>query len=92
MNSMDKTERIISEALYTVENKATVRETGRMFNMSKSAIHNDLSKTLKKLNYSLYIKVKEVLDINTLERASRGGQATKATKALKKYLRLNKEK
>ena len=72
---------------YIIENKATIRSTANFFNISKSTVHNDVSKKLKYENLSLYNRVKEILEINFEERHIRGGNATK-----EKYLKLkNKE-
>lgn len=72
---------------YIIENKATIRSTANFFNISKSTVHNDVSKILKHENLSLYNRVKEILEINFEERHIRGGNATK-----EKYLKLkNKE-
>jgi putative DeoR family transcriptional regulator (stage III sporulation protein D) len=64
-------------ATYIVENKATIRQTAKQFNYSKSLVHNDVSNKLKNINFDLYIAVKRVLDVNFKERHYRGGQATK---------------
>ena len=51
---------------YIIENKATIRSTAKFFNISKSTVHNDVSKKLKYENLSLYNRVKEILEINGL--------------------------
>ena len=66
--------------LYVVENKATVREASKVFGVSKSTVHKDITERLDKKS-SLYKEVREVLDLNKEQRAIRGGEATK-----KKYL------
>jgi len=72
---------------YIIENKSTIRATANFFNISKSTVHNDISKKLKYENLSLYNQVKKILEINFEERHIRGGKATK-----EKYLKLkNKE-
>lgn len=62
---------------YIVENKATVRACAKKFLISKSTVYKDVSERLKKVNPSLYVQVKEILDINRQERHIRGGIATK---------------
>jgi putative DeoR family transcriptional regulator (stage III sporulation protein D) len=76
-------ERAISLAQYIIENNATVRQTAKKFNISKSTVHKDVSERLKTLNESLYRQVKLVLEQNKSERHIRGGLATKT-----KYERL----
>lgn len=69
--------------LYVVEHNSTVRETAKVFEMSKSSVHNDLHKKLPKINTSLYLLVQKIMDENFSVRHIRGGLATKA-KYLKK--------
>lgn len=64
-------------AKYLVENKSTVRETAKAFNISKSTVHKDITEKLQKINYELFLRVEEVLQFNKLERHLRGGEATK---------------
>lgn len=67
---------------YIVENKCTIRHTAKVFNISKSSVHLDVSKRLKNINFALYSQVKLVLTNNFNERNIRGGFATK-----QKYLK-----
>ncbi len=76
-------ERVIAFANYIVEHNATVRQTAKKFNLSKSTVHKDVSERLKTINEDLYEKVKQVLEQNKSERHIRGGMATKS-----KYERL----
>ena len=71
-------------ARYVIENNATVRGAAAHFGISKSTVHKDLTKTLPKINKSLYNDVKEILDQNKSERHLRGGEATRI-----KYEKLN---
>ena len=71
-------------AVYIIENKATVRAAAKKFGISKSTVHKDLSERLKRINYSLYQQVYEILQQNKAERHIRGGLATK-----EKYKRLH---
>ena len=70
-------ERAVLLAEYIIENKATVRAAAKKFCISKSTVHKDVAERLKKINPTLYIAVKEVLDLNKSERHIRGGLATK---------------
>jgi len=78
------TERCESLALYMLENNATVRSTAVYFGISKSTVHKDVSKTLKRINKPLYLSVAKLLEINKSERHIRGGQATKQKYANKR--------
>lgn len=68
---------------YIVETKATVRQAATIFGISKSTVHNDVTKRLSAINPSLSNEVKKVLDENKAQRHIRGGLATK-----KKYIEL----
>lgn len=69
---------------YLVENRTTVRATAQQFNISKSTVHKDVTKVLRRVNPALYEQVQRVLEQNKDERHLRGGEATK-----KKYLYQN---
>jgi len=64
-------------AVYMIETGATVRAAARHFGISKSTVHKDLSYRLKQINNSLYVQVRQILDVNKQERHIRGGMATK---------------
>ncbi len=64
-------------ARYIIENCATVRQTAKHFNVSKSTVHKDVKTRLPDINKRLYKMVKGVLEKNKSERHLRGGQATK---------------
>lgn len=68
--------------LYIVENKTTIRQTAKIFEISKSLVHNDLHKKLPFVNNNLYQVVQKILDENFSVRHIRGGLATK-----QKYLK-----
>lgn len=70
-------ERAVALAHYIIDSKDTVRGTARKFGISKSTVHKDLSQRLEKINPSLFLEVREVLDENKAERHIRGGMATK---------------
>ncbi|MCQ2471719.1 MAG: sporulation transcriptional regulator SpoIIID [Clostridia bacterium] len=69
---------------YIVKNRATVRMTADVFSVSKSTVHIDVTKRLRNIDSSLYLKVREILDVNKAQRHIRGGMATK-----EKYKNLN---
>ena len=62
---------------YIVENGATVRAAAKVFKISKSTVHKDVTERLKKSRPALYKRVKAVLDKNKQERHIRGGLATR---------------
>ena len=62
---------------YIVENSATVRAAAKVFKISKSTVHKDVTERLKRTQPALYKQVKKVLDLNKSERHIRGGMATR---------------
>ena len=64
-------------ALYLKENQTTVRAAAKKFGISKSTVHKDLQDRLPQFNRSLYLQVKEVLEVNKAQRHIRGGLATR---------------
>lgn len=78
--------RTLTEAEYILNTKATVRDTAKEFDVSKSTVHKDVSERLKYIDVALYSRVKKVLDFNLAERHLRGGNATR-----EKYLKLHEK-
>lgn len=77
--------RCIDLGHYIVETGATVRQAAAVFGISKSTVHNDVTKRLSVINPLLCSEVKAVLEENKAERHIRGGLATK-----KKYIEMKK--
>ena len=69
--------RVLTVAEHIKESHDTVRKTAKLFGLSKSIIHNDVSVKLKAIDYDLYLQTKVVLDENFAEKHIRGGEATK---------------
>lgn len=78
-------ERAVELAHYIIDNKTTVRNTAKKFNISKSTVHKDVTERLVKINPELAKKTHSVLEENKAERHIRGGIATR-----EKYLKLEK--
>ena len=55
-------DRIIDEANYIIKTGATVRAAAKIFGVSKSTVHKDVSERLKKIDKTLYKKAKKVLE------------------------------
>lgn len=64
-------------ARYLIEHNSTVREAAKIFGISKSTVHKDVTDKLSKINSELYETVLAVLQKNKSERHIRGGEATK---------------
>ncbi|MGM9973175.1 MAG: sporulation transcriptional regulator SpoIIID [Clostridiaceae bacterium] len=70
-------ERVLEVANYIIDSKATIRKTAKVFGVSKSTIHKDMTERLPKLNPAIAQEAKLILDLNKAERHIRGGKATK---------------
>lgn len=69
-------ERVLEVARYIAVSGATVRQAARIFGVSKSTVHKDITHKLKNINPALYKDVQRVLMKNKAERHLRGGMAT----------------
>ena len=79
-------ERAVGLAQYIIEKRATVRDAAKVFDVSKSTVHKDVTQRLTSIDPALCDSVGDVLQVNLSERHLRGGMATK-----EKYLK-QKEK
>ena len=79
-------ERAVELGNYIVEKKATVRQTAKKFEISKSTVHKDVTERLASIRPSLAERTREVLEVNKQERHIRGGLATR-----EKYLHLHEK-
>lgn len=70
-------ERAVVLAEYIVEHEATVRQTARVFHISKSTVHKDVAERLRNISPGLYAQAQAVLQQNKAQRHIRGGLATK---------------
>jgi putative DeoR family transcriptional regulator, stage III sporulation protein D len=70
-------ERVLEVANYIINSKATIRKTAKVFGVSKSTIHKDMTERLPKINPQVADEAKNILDYNKAERHIRGGKATK---------------
>ena len=80
-------ERAVALARYIVKNSATVRAAAKANSVSKSTVHSDVTRRLRKIDGELYDSVRLVLDRNKKARHLRGGEATK-----EKYMEKRKNK
>lgn len=68
--------RTLTLARHVIKTHDTVRKCAQIFDISKSTVHNDLSKRLKKINFFMYLKVKKILKYNFSQKHIRGGKFT----------------
>lgn len=78
-------QRVVEIAHYIYETKATVRQTAKIYGVSKSTVHKDVTERLLKIEPELAARVKRVLEFNKAERHIRGGEATR-----RKYEKMKK--
>lgn len=82
-NLWDSGMRAVALGEYIVEHRATVRAAASATGISKSTVHKEVTQKLRETDYGLYLKVRDILDLNKSERHIRGGNATR-----EKYLRM----
>ena len=70
-------ERTLQSANHILQTRDTIRKTAKIFHLSKSTVHNDLSKRLKSLDKRMFNQVQKILDFNFSQKHIRGGQSTK---------------
>lgn len=68
MKNISIEERAVNLAHYIIDTKDTVRGAAQKFGVSKSTVHKDVSERLTKINPSLALEVREILDENKAER------------------------
>ena len=73
----DIIKRTIDIADYIISTKDTIRETAKVFNISKSTIHKDINERLHLISYDRYIKVKKIMNEHILTRHIKGGESTR---------------
>lgn len=64
-------------AYLMINGRRTVREVAKLVGYCKSTVHHDLTTKLEKIDYKLYLDVKELLEYNKKIRHLRGGEATR---------------
>lgn len=77
--------RVLDEANYIIKTNRTIREIAGDFNVSKSTVHKDLHERLKSIDFTLFLRVDNILQYHLNIRHIRGGESTKL-----KYKVLNK--
>ena len=70
-------ERVLEVANYIIGSRSTIRKTAKIFGVSKSTIHKDMTERLPIINPAIAVKAKDILDYNKAVRHIRGGKATK---------------
>lgn len=74
---MFKKNKVLMEAIYILENNATIRDAAKYFNISKSSLHRHINKDLKMFDYELYLRIKQIFLEHNNTRHINGGLATR---------------
>ncbi len=77
MNNVDFVSRYVLIGRYVAETGCTVRAAAKIFGVSKSTVHKDITERLRYEDPILWRLVAEVLKTNKQERHIRGGNATR---------------
>ena len=64
-------------AIFIIDNNETIRGCAKYFKISKSTVHNDISKKLPLIDMRLFERVDKVMKKNFREKHIRGGEATR---------------
>jgi len=70
-------QRVMEISNYIMETRATVRQVAKIFGVSKSTVHKDITERLPLVNRALAQNIKNILEHNKSERHLRGGEATR---------------
>ena len=77
-------DRAVELGEYILKTGATVRAAAKVFKISKSTVHKDVTDRLSEINPGLAGETRKILDVNKEERHIRGGLATR-----EKYLHMH---
>lgn len=70
-------QRVIGIANHYIKTNCTIRDAAKVYGVSKSTVHKDLSERLQRLDAVMYREVREILTTHFTEKHIKGGQATK---------------
>ncbi len=69
--------RVVEVSNYILKTNKTIREVAKIFKVSKSTIHKDISNRLIEIDYNKYLMVEEILKSHIEIRHIHGGESTK---------------
>jgi len=70
-------ERSNKEAILIIVTGKTIREVAKIFCVSKSTVHKDITQRLQEINPQLAKEIRKVLDTNFAVKHLRGGESTR---------------
>ena len=82
------TKRVINIANHIIHSKDTIRDTAKVFNVSKSTVHKDIQERLMDIDVEKYQLVKKIMLEHLETRHIKGGEATRQLFLRKKKLTL----
>lgn len=80
--------RVIDVANHIIDTKDTIRETAKIFNISKSTVHKDLQERLSQIDVVKYNNVKQIMNEHIETRHIKGGESTRQLFLRKKQVTL----
>ena len=80
--------RVINVANHIINTKDTIRETAKIFNISKSTVHKDLQERLSQIDIVKYNVVKQIMNEHIETRHIKGGESTRQLFLKKKQVTL----
>lgn len=78
--------RVNDIADYIIDTKNTIRETAKIFKVSKSTVHKDLKERLYEIDINKYYRIKKIMDEHIETRHIKGGESTRRLFLRKKEL------
>ena len=69
--------RVIEIADYIIETEHTIRETAKIFKVSKSTVHKDMKERLWVIDRNKYNMVKKIMNEHIETRHIKGGESTR---------------
>lgn len=79
-------QRISNEKDFILKTKSTIRQTAKVFKISKSTVHKDLHERLKEIDPKSFEKIQKIMQNHIDVRHIRGGESTR-----KKYLKVTQK-
>lgn len=79
-------QRISNEKDFILKTKSTIRQTAKVFKISKSTVHKDLHERLKEIDLKSFEKIQKLMQNHIDVRHIRGGESTR-----KKYLKVTQK-
>ena len=69
--------RVNDIADYIIDTEKTIRETAKIFKVSKSTVHKDMKERLYSVDINKYNKVKKIMNEHIEMRHIKGGESTR---------------